>query len=163
MRKAIFIAALLASSASMGQDRTRDYINSVAGLARRQSEAYSIPASIILAQAVLESGAGTSMLARLANNHFGVKCGNWKGGFIRKKDDKPGECFRRYASVEESFEDHSRVLSKPRYASLFTIPLTDYRAWARGLQAAGYATSPTYARDLVRCIEKYGLSEYDIH
>ena len=161
MKTLITAVALFAAILASGQDRTRDYIKSVSEMAVRQSEAYCIPASIILAQAVLESGAGTSVLARKANNHFGVKCGSWKGGYIRKTDDKPGECFRKYGSIEESFEDHSRVLCKPRYAFLFAISISDYRAWARGLQRAGYATSSTYAKDLVKCIEKYGLAEYD--
>lgn len=126
---------------------------------------YRIPASITLAQGLIESGAGTSYLARTANNHFGIKTGGvWSGPYVLRTDDAPNEQFRKYRSVAESYEDHSLFLSKRgRYSSLFFLPMTDYAAWARGLKAAGYATNPRYADMLIGVIEKYQLSQYDYY
>ena len=125
--------------------------------------AYGIPASIILAQACLESGNGNSRLAVKGNNHFGIKCHNgWKGKKIYKTDDKFGDCFRKYISAEESFKDHSEFLKNGRrYQSLFSLSQTDYKAWARGLKAAGYATNPKYAQLLIDMIEKNNLHQFD--
>lgn len=159
----IVVAALLASHVSAAQDRTRDYVEQVKDVAMRQAAAHGIPVSIILAQAILESGSGTSYLARVANNHFGIKCGrSWASRTVLKNDDRPAECFRAYDTFEQSFEDHSMVLvNGRRYGFLFSYPMADYKSWARGLQRAGYATSRTYARDLIACIERYRLNSYE--
>ncbi len=123
---------------------------------------YGIPASITLAQGVLESGAGNSRLATVANNHFGIKCHDWTGPSISHDDDEQGECFRVYGSAIESFEDHSKFLrGRRRYSSLFQLARTDYRGWAYGLKRAGYATNPAYANSLIDIIELYRLYEYD--
>ena len=123
---------------------------------------YKIPASITLAQGLLESGAGTSTLARKANNHFGIKCGRaWKGPYVLQDDDERNEKFRKYRSVEESYEDHSRFLQQARYSSLFDLSPKDYKGWARGLKRCGYATNPRYASLLIDLIERYDLDQYD--
>ena len=124
---------------------------------------HKIPASITLAQACLESNDGNSTLARKANNHFGIKCHNgWKGKGFKHDDDQKGECFRRYKNAEDSFVDHSYFLiSGSRYNSLFDLKITDYKAWAHGLKAAGYATNPKYAQLLIDIIEEYKLYRYD--
>ena len=124
---------------------------------------YKIPASITLAQGVLESGAGKSQLAREGNNHFGIKChDDWNGKKIYHDDDEKGECFRKYKNAEESFLDHSLFLvNRPRYAALFTLNIRDYREWARGLQRCGYATDKAYANKLIKVIEDYELYRYD--
>lgn len=122
-----------------------------------------IPASITLAQACLESDDGNSWLAKEANNHFGIKCGmNWNGEKVYKDDDNPNDCFRKYNSVKESFDDHSTYLtSSKRYAGLFQLDSKDYKAWARGLKDAGYATNPQYADLLIKIIEDFQLYNYD--
>ncbi len=124
---------------------------------------YNIPASIKLAQGIIESGRGTSTLARKANNHFGIKCHKgWKGQKFYYDDDAPNECFRKYKSVEDSFRDHSKFLStRGRYSKLFKLKITDYKGWARGLQSAGYATNKRYSIMLINTIEKYKLYRYD--
>ncbi len=124
---------------------------------------HRIPASITLAQGLLESGAGKSKLAVEANNHFGIKChNNWNGETIRIDDDEKNECFRKYPSPEMSYEDHSQFLiTRNRYASLFELETTDYKGWAHGLKAAGYATNPKYAPQLIKLIEDYKLHQYD--
>ena len=124
---------------------------------------YSIPASITLAQGILESGSGTSTLAMKANNHFGIKCHvHWEGPSIYHDDDEKNECFRKYQNVSESYRDHSLFLSeRSRYAFLFELRKTDYKGWAKGLQKAGYATSKTYAKKLINLINEYDLSRYD--
>lgn len=138
------------------------YISQFKDLAIEQMERYRIPASITLAQGLFESRAGQSRLATVANNHFGIKCHGWKGRSINADDDAPGECFRAYDSAKQSFEDHSQFLrNNTRYAQLFRLGATDYRAWARGLKACGYATNPRYADNLIAIIEKYGLDRYD--
>ncbi len=141
----------------------KGYIENYSDLAILEMKRTGIPASITLAQAVLESGDGNSTLAREANNHFGIKCHNdWKGKTIRHDDDKRNECFRKYNSVEESFRDHSDFLTgKRRYAFLFELKPNDYKAWAKGLKKAGYATNPHYAHLLIQIIEEYNLTEYD--
>jgi uncharacterized FlgJ-related protein len=131
-------------------------------MAMEQQQKYKIPASITLAQGLLESGAGRSRLAREANNHFGIKTpGGWTGPYILVNDDLPNEKFRKYKSVRDSYEDHSLFLLKPRYKVLFTYSITDYKAWAKGLKKCGYATSPTYAESLIRIIEMYSLHQFD--
>jgi LysM repeat protein len=140
-----------------------DYIEKYKDEAVEQMQRYHIPASITLAQGLLESGAGRSALTRKSNNHFGIKCGSgWSGRKTYHDDDARGECFRVYKNARESYEDHSRFLAgKQRYASLFKLKPTDYKGWARGLKKAGYATSPTYATKLIELIELYELDRFD--
>lgn len=140
----------------------QQYIDQYKELAIDQMHRYRIPASITLAQALLESGAGKSYLAAQANNHFGIKVGmNWSGPYVTRDDDRKGEHFRKYRRVEDSYEDHSKFLLQNRYKPLFDLNPTDYKAWARGLKACGYATLPTYANRLITIIETYELDEYD--
>lgn len=139
------------------------YIEKFHAIAIKQQKEHGIPASIILAQGLLESGAGRGILATEANNHFGIKCHDWTGKKIYKDDDEKNECFRKYRHAEESYEDHSLFLvNRPRYSSLFLLNPTDYVSWAHGLKAAGYATDPAYAQKLINLIERYGLHQYDI-
>ena len=139
-----------------------DYIATYKDMAQDQMARHRIPASITLAQGLLESAAGRSDLAVKANNHFGIKVGvGWTGPYVVKSDDRPDDRFRKYNSVGESYEDHSLFLLKPRYQSLFKLNITDYRGWAQGLKQCGYATSPTYAQQLITIIENYGLHQYD--
>lgn len=163
--RTLLLALLLLPAAAVPQTRNlsrQEYIARYKDIAVRQMNAYGIPASIILAQACLESGNGNSRLAVRGNNHFGIKCHNWTGKTIRNTDDQKGECFRRYDSAEESFRDHSEFLrTGRRYQSLFDLKPTDYRAWAHGLKACGYATDPQYAQRLIQIIEKEELYRYD--
>ena len=139
-----------------------NYINQYKDIAIRHQQAYGIPASITLAQGLLESCAGASPLATKGNNHFGIKCHkSWTGDTILHDDDLLQECFRKYDRAEQSFEDHARFLKGRRYASLFTLPATDYRAWAQTLKQCGYATDPSYPDKLIAIIEKYELYRYD--
>lgn len=140
-----------------------EYIEKYKGLAISHMKKYKIPASITLSQGLLESGAGNSSLTLKSNNHFGIKCHNdWKGESVTAKDDLPNDCFRKYKKPEESYEDHSRFLTeKKRYNSLFSLDITDYKGWARGLQQAGYATDRAYANKLIKLIEDYELYRYD--
>ena len=142
-----------------------EYIDKYKHIAIEHMERYGIPASITLAQGILESDSGNSNLARRSNNHFGIKCkSNWKGERVYHTDDAPDECFRKYDSVEESYEDHAEFLDQsPRYDSLFAYSSSDYRSWARGLKAAGYATAPDYAQRLTRIIEENLLFLFDEH
>lgn len=138
------------------------YISQYAPVAQDQMNRHGIPASITLAQGLLESGAGTSTLATKANNHFGIKVtSDWTGPYILRDDDKPNEKFRVYKSAGESYEDHSLFLKRSRYQSLFSLDRTDYKGWAHGLKKCGYATSPTYAENLINIIELYNLAIYD--
>lgn len=138
------------------------YINKYKDIAIAEMKAYGIPASITLAQGLYESGSGNSELARVANNHFGVKAGNsWTGKVYYKDDDERNDAFRVYGSAEESFRDHSLFLKKKNYASLFQLDITDYKGWARGLKRCGYATNPDYPGLLINVIEKYNLQQYD--
>lgn len=140
-----------------------DYIERYKAIAIDEMNTYGIPASIKLAQALLESGNGNSMLARQANNHFGIKCTpEWLGGKAYKDDDRIDDCFRVYDRPEDSFRDHSQFLLRNRYAALFELDKNDYKGWARGLKSAGYATNPKYADLLIGLIERYGLHQYDI-
>lgn len=142
--------------------RYQAYIDQYKDLAIAEMLKYDIPASITLAQGLLESGAGMSELARKGNNHFGIKCHDWGGATTYHDDDEEQECFRKYRDVYESYEDHSRFLARqPRYRSLFRLKRTDYKGWARGLKKCGYATSPTYANKLIGIIELYKLHKYD--
>ena len=138
------------------------YIQTYAEIAVEKMRAHKIPASITLAQGILESAAGKSDLAQNANNHFGIKCsGKWSGKTYSKDDERANECFRKYDSPEQSFEDHTEFLQAPRYANLFSLEITDYKAWAHGLKKSGYATHPQYAERLIRIIEEYELMRYD--
>ena len=140
----------------------QNYIDKYKDLAISQMQRYGIPASITLAQGVYESGAGTSMLATTANNHFGIKCHGWTGRSVEKNDGTNETCWRAYDSVSESYEDHSKFLAgNSRYASLFDYSSTDYKSWAKGLKACGYATSSDYPNKLIAIIELYNLSQYD--
>lgn len=142
--------------------RYQAYIDQYKDLAIAEMLKYNIPASITLAQGLLESGAGMSELARNGNNHFGIKCHDWTGARTYHDDDANNECFRAYRDVYESYEDHSRFLARqPRYRSLFRLKRTDYKGWAKGLKKCGYATSPTYAKQLIGIIELYKLHKYD--
>ncbi|MBQ7773100.1 MAG: glucosaminidase domain-containing protein [Bacteroidales bacterium] len=158
-----FILLCIAFSASAQNLTRKQYIEKYKDVAIRQMHKHKIPASITLAQACLESGDGNSTLARKANNHFGIKCHNgWIGKKFRHDDDKKNECFRKYNDPIDSFTDHSYFLiSGSRYNSLFDLPITDYKGWAHGLKAAGYATNPKYARLLIDIIEEYKLYKYD--
>ncbi len=139
-----------------------NYIENYGDLAITHMDKYKIPASITLAQGILESGAGLSELARKSNNHFGIKCHkDWKGETVRANDDRPNECFRKYKKVEDSYDDHSQFLLKNRYSRLFQLDIKDYKAWARGLQECGYATDRGYANKLINLIEVYELYRYD--
>ena len=157
------VFALLAISCVAVYAQTRqtreEYIEKYKSIAVAHMEKYGIPASITMAQGILESDAGNSALSLSSNNHFGIKCKkSWTGRKVYYDDDAKGECFRAYPSVEASYEDHALFLdSSPRYDSLFSYPSNDYRSWARGLKAAGYATAPDYAERLVAIIEKYKL------
>ena len=138
------------------------YIEKYKDIAVEQMRRHKIPASITLAQGLLESGAGRSELAQKSNNHFGIKRGSdWQGPTVTHNDDRHGEHFRKYKSVEDGYEDHSRFLLKERYQRLFRLSILDYKGWARGLKACGYATSPVYADRLIGIIELYHLDELD--
>ena len=138
------------------------YIDKYKDLAISEMLKYNIPASITLAQGLLESGAGMSELTRKGNNHFGIKCHGWTGRKTYHDDDERNECFRAYENVFQSFEDHSKFLAKQsRYSRLFRLSIKDYKGWARGLKACGYATNPRYADKLIEIIELYKLYKYD--
>lgn len=138
------------------------YIEQYKDIAIAEMNQYGIPASIKLAQAILESGNGNSYLAREANNHFGIKCGGvWSGPSVNRPDDTHNDCFRVYNNPEQSFKDHSQFLLRKRYEKLFTLDKNDYRGWAKGLKEAGYATNPRYPELLIDLIERYELYKYD--
>ena len=139
------------------------YISKYSDLAIEHQKKYKIPASITLSQGLLESGAGQSSLARQSNNHFGIKChSDWRGGRVYHDDDLRGECFRKYAHVEDSYTDHSKFIAfRPRYSVLFNLDLKDYKGWAKGLQQCGYATDRAYANKLIKVIEDYELYRFD--
>ena len=138
------------------------YIDKYKDLAISEMLKYNIPASITLAQGLLESGAGMSELTRKGNNHFGIKCHDWLGATTYHDDDEEQECFRAYRDAYESYEDHSKFLARqPRYKRLFSLKRTDYKGWAHGLKKCGYATNPNYANKLIGIIELYKLHKYD--
>lgn len=166
MKLLIASVALVYSFSSFGADVNRisnkEYVDQWKNVAVEQMLAYKIPASITMAQAILESGSGNSALALKANNHFGIKCHGWKGKKMYKDDDAKDECFRAYQTAAESFKDHSLFLEKnSRYDFLFMYEQSDYKSWAKGLKKAGYATNPKYPRLLIDIIEKYNLQELD--
>lgn len=154
------ISALVFAQARM---TTAEYVEKYAWIAVREMENWQIPASVKLGQGILESSSGNSPLARDANNHFGIKCKkDWAGPTYIQDDDAKDECFRKYPTVQASYEDHSQFLRKnQRYAELFTYELSDYSSWAHGLKKAGYATNPKYAPLLIKTIEENRLYEYD--
>ncbi len=143
---------------------TEEYIKTFAPLAQDEMKAYAIPASITIAQGILESGSGKGELAQKTNNHFGIKCHTgWEGEYDFHDDDEKGECFRKYNHPRYSYRDHSLFLtSRARYSFLFNLKNNDYKAWARGLRKAGYATDPRYPQKLIYLIEKYQLNKYDL-
>jgi LysM repeat protein len=140
----------------------KEYVAQWKATAVQQMSLYKIPASITLAQGILESGSGNSQLARVGNNHFGIKCHGWTGKTMFMDDDEKGECFRVYDSAEDSYKDHSEFLTvNKRYNGLFELKSDDYKGWAKGLKEAGYATSKTYADALIGIIEELKLDELD--
>lgn len=162
-KNAILLAGILLTAfgslrAQVRQTR-EEYIDRYKSIAVAHMERYGIPASITMAQGILESDCGNSRLSLMSNNHFGIKCKrNWTGEKVYHDDDAKGECFRSYPTVEASYQDHAEFLdSQPRYDSLFAYSPTDYKSWARGLKAAGYATAPDYAQRLCRIIEEAQL------
>lgn len=159
----VMLLSLLSVSIDAQKELYTSYINQYLDMAVEQMARYRIPASITLAQALLESRAGTSPLAVSGKNHFGIKCGSsWSGPYMLVDDDAKDEHFRVYQSVKDSYEDHSRFLRvNGRYANLFSLKMTDYKGWAYGLKAAGYATNPKYADILIQLIEDYDLSKLD--
>jgi len=161
----ILIALLLFTTQVFAQKRitTEEYIETYKDIAIKKMKEYRIPASITLAQGILESGSGNSRLAVKGNNHFGIKChSDWKGKTIHEDDDAKHECFRKYKKAEDSYNDHSKFLTqRGRYSFLFDYETTDYKSWAYGLKKAGYATNPKYPELLIRLIEKYDLHQYD--
>lgn len=160
----IVFFVVLSSSSFLYAQRTsvEEYIEKWEGVAVKQMIEHGIPASITLAQGILESGYGNSMLALKGNNHFGIKCHDWQGASVFKDDDKKNECFRKYKNASESYEDHSAFLTgRSRYAFLFELDKTDYKSWAKGLKKAGYATNPKYPKLLIELIEKHELYKLD--
>jgi flagellum-specific peptidoglycan hydrolase FlgJ len=151
------------SKTVVNSDLITNYVLQYKDIAMGNMQKYGIPASIILAQGILESGAGRGDLAMTANNHFGIKCHkDWLGESVRHDDDSEQECFRKYTEAAESYKDHALFLvGKNRYATLFTYEKDDYKAWAKGLRAAGYATDPNYPDKLISYIERYNLHQYD--
>ena len=144
-------------------DQIKLYIKKYAPAATKNMRFYKIPASITLAQGILESGYGQGTLAKKANNHFGIKCHKgWKGKSISHDDDAKGECFRSYKNPLRSYKDHSLFLvERDRYSSLFKLNRKDYKSWAIGLKAAGYATDPKYAEKLISLIQRFKLDNFD--
>lgn len=163
MKKVLLLFALLPLSLFAQRITPEEYIQTYKDIAIREMKTHKIPASITLAQGLLESGAGNSALAREAKNHFGIKCHKgWEGDTYYMDDDEKNECFRKYKNPEESFKDHSEFLcGRSRYAALFDLDITDYEGWAKGLKAAGYATNPKYAQLLIDRINLYELTQYD--
>ena len=169
MKKKLFISLLVCLSSSLSimaqmkwSQQYQQYFDQYKDMAVEQMRRYHIPASITLAQGVLESAAGRSELAVKGNNHFGIKCHGWTGRTVYHDDDENNECFRAYGNASESFEDHSKFLTtSSRYSSLFQLKQTDYKGWAHGLKACGYATNPRYAIQLIDIIQLYRLYEYD--
>ena len=153
----------IATSTGANTTIAETYIEQFKNIAIKEMNANGIPASITLAQGLLESGNGKSDLALRANNHFGIKCaGDWTGKTIFKNDDTENECFRVYKTPEDSYKDHSAFLKRKRYAALFQLNKNDYKSWAKGLKEAGYATNPKYPDLLIGLIERYQLNRFDV-
>lgn len=159
---AIFLALAGVCAGAQGLSSVfLEYIDKYKDIAMRHCQQYGIPASITLAQGLLESGAGRSKLATGSNNHFGIKCHTWEGDRTYTGAATAYNCYRKYDSAEDSYEDHAKFLKGSRYQRLFDIPVTDYKAWARGLKACGYAENPAYAEKLISLIDTYQLFQYD--
>jgi hypothetical protein len=159
----LFLNFQIFAQSSVRQMTREEYIETYKDMAIREMYEFGIPASIKLAQAVLESGNGNSKLAREGNNHFGIKCHGWQGNSMKVDDDAPQECFRVYDNADQSYKDHSAFLTtRPRYNSLFELETTDYKGWAHGLKKAGYATNPRYAELVIKIIEDHRLYKYDV-
>jgi LysM repeat protein len=165
-KRIIFYIFLFTNLLAISQTTNKAYLSYIEKyhqLAEKQQKEHRIPASIILSQGLLESGAGQSDFAKQSNNHFGIKCTDWTGAKIYHDDDQKNECFRKYDQVLDSYEDHALFLkNRPRYAFLFNLNPTDYESWAHGLKKAGYATDPTYAYKLISIIEIYNLHRFDL-
>lgn len=158
----LLLAVFIGVSARNDSDPKIRYIEKYSSVAVDEMVRSGIPASITLAQGLLESAAGQSTLAVKGNNHFGIKCHNWKGKSMKHDDDRRNECFRVYDSAEQSFRDHSDFIRfRDRYKPLFETPIEDYKAWAYGLKKAGYATDPAYPEKLIKLIEDYDLTRFD--
>lgn len=158
----LFLTVICINICNASNDHRKAFIRKYKNIAIEEMDRTGIPASIKLAQGILESGCGTSKLAVNANNHFGIKCHTWNGASFTMDDDQPNECFRKYRNPEESWVDHSEfLLSRPRYSFLFDLPKTDYKSWAKGLKKAGYATAPDYAKKLIKIIEEEELYQFD--
>jgi LysM repeat protein len=165
LKKSFVIVSLVFASCAFAEENKisrQEYIDIWKDEAVFQMHQYGIPASITMAQGILESGDGNSYLAQHANNHFGIKCHEWTGAKVYKDDDTKNECFRKYPSASDSYTDHSKFLAeRNRYESLFQLKTTDYKGWAKGLKKAGYATNPAYADLLIDLIEKHKLYDLD--
>jgi LysM repeat protein len=165
MRKLIITTAFIfVASFLKAQDiSVEEYVNTYRSIAVAEMKRSGIPASVTLAQGILETEHGNSELVRKSNNHFGIKCkSTWTGESVRHTDDAPNECFRKYPNAADSYKDHSDYLkTSPRYASLFQLDISDYKGWAYGLKRAGYATNPRYPQIVISNIEKYNLQQYD--
>ena len=162
----VIVIFLFVSLLAFSQSRNKSYVAYIEQyypLAEKQQKEHGIPASIVLSQGLLESGAGMSAFAKESNNHFGIKCNDWAGEKVYHDDDQKGECFRKYSRVLDSYEDHAAFLiGRIRYQFLFELNPTDYEGWAHGLKKAGYATDPTYAFKLISLIEAYDLHRFDL-
>lgn len=164
MRSLVYLLVTLMSCSLSAQEMSsEDYIQKFHKIAIDEMHSFGIPASITLAQGILESGNGNSQLSRRSKNHFGIKCHKgWTGKKVYHDDDEENECFRKYKNVSDSYRDHSEFLkNRDRYAFLFDYKMTDYKSWAKGLKKAGYATHPEYAEKLIGLIERYDLAQYD--
>ncbi len=167
MKKLALILLVVTTISTFAQPESKritrsEYIEMFKDEAIKEMHHSGVPASITLAQGILESGDGNSPLARYANNHFGIKChSDWQGETFIQDDDSKDECFRKYKTALESFADHSAFLKRKRYAALFELKITDYKGWAKGLKEAGYATNPKYPQLLIRIIEENDLAKYD--
>ncbi len=163
MKRLLLVLMTVLLSIGAAKNPKLDYIDKYSDIAIKEMKRTGVPASITLAQGILESNAGQSVLATKGNNHFGIKCHNdWKGKTMKMDDNAPKECFRVYPNAEASFRDHSDFLrSRDRYKSLFELKQTDYKGWARGLKKAGYATDTGYADKLITLIEDYELYRFD--
>lgn len=165
MKKLIFVTTVIIFNSNIFAQKISpdEYINTYKNIAVAEMKRSGIPASVTLAQGILETECGNSDLVKRSNNHFGIKCKNtWTGESVKHTDDAPNECFRKYNNPEESYKDHSDYLkSTPRYAALFQLNPSDYKGWAYGLRRAGYATNPQYPQIVISNIEKYHLQQYD--
>ena len=165
MKKLIFVVTVTILSSNLFAQRISpdEYINAYREIAIAEMKRSGIPASVTLAQGILETEAGNSDLVKRSNNHFGIKCkSTWTGESVKHTDDAPNECFRKYSNPADSYKDHSDYLkTSPRYAALFELDPSDYKGWAYGLKKAGYATNPKYPQIVINNIEKYNLQQYD--